>query len=113
MARMLRWALLGGVALALGCSRTEAKPAPAPPPAPSPVAAVEPSQIDEARAKVEAAAQELQAKSADGETPQQPSAEEEARTRAAVEAVLQDVRKQLEQKAAELGTAQPGAPAQP
>jgi hypothetical protein len=111
MARMLRWALLGGVALALGCSRTEAKPAPAPPPAP--VAAIEPSQIDEARAKVEAAAQELQAKSADGEAPQQPSAEEEARTRAAVEAVLQDVRKQLEQKAAELGTAQPGAPAQP
>lgn len=99
--------IIVGLALAagfvFGCSPDEKPPVVAPPPA---AATPVPDAAEQARAELEKAARELQAPAAPGT----PEAEE---ARKAVEAMLQDVRQQLQQKAAEIGTVPPADPPKP
>ena len=94
-----RTRLVLAAAIALGCSREERAALPAPPPA----APAPPASLEDARAGIEAAARDLASHAVDATATQAPSAGEEARTRAALEAVAQEVRRQLDEKAAANG----------
>lgn len=104
MTRVGRLAIGLALAALLGCSETETKPAPPPTPAPAapaaganvptPPPAADPAPIPSP------------------EAPQQLDEKEAEQARRSIEASLEDVRRQLQDKAAELGPQQP-PPAQP
>jgi hypothetical protein len=100
----------------LGCSRSEA---PTPPPAPAATASPDEANA-RVRAELEKATQELQIDEtvkqlpAAGESPAGMSEKDMAEARKAIEGMLENVRKELEQKSAELGKpVDPNAPTAP
>jgi hypothetical protein len=104
MTRVGRSAIGLALAAMLGCSETETRPAtpPAPAPAAAPAGANAPTPPPAPIA-------------VPGPSPEAPQldAQEAEEARRAIEASLEDVRRQLQEKAAELGTQAEPAPAQP
>ena len=107
MLRTRRWIWIGGAALAFGCSAGEEAP-PQMAPAPEAAAAPEADPIESAREEIDAAVRQI-----DPQAPRELTPEEAEQARQAVEAALEDVRRQIEEKAAELGTAAPAPTPQP
>jgi len=104
MARVGGWAIGLALAAMLGCSESETKRA-VPPSAPAaPAAGANAPTPTPAPTGIP---------SPSPEAPPQLDAKEAEEARRAIEASLEDVRRQLEEKAAELGTQVEPAPAQP
>ena len=116
MARRTHAWLLGGaaigIAVMLACSREETlrEEATAAATAPQATGIAPADEAARVRAELEKAAREIQGTNDTAPTPTTPESEE---ARKELDTMLQDVRKQLEQKASELGTVQPAEPAQP